>query len=76
MFLCITFGFIESASLCVYLWLKKEECFVAFREKREQTLRGQDVLPDDWTTTAQEIREMGRKESGVTSQMKKTVQET
>lgn len=39
---------------------------VVFRELR-QALGGQEVLPDDWTTTANVIRETGRRVLGVSS---------
>ncbi|KAK3561567.1 hypothetical protein QTP86_010220 [Hemibagrus guttatus] len=41
--------------------LKKEECCEEFRQKLRQALGGQVVLPDDWETTAEVIRETGRK---------------
>ncbi|KAK3561839.1 hypothetical protein QTP86_017049 [Hemibagrus guttatus] len=41
--------------------LKKEECCEEFRQKLRQGLGGQVVLPDDWETTAEVIRETGRK---------------
>ncbi|KAK3514502.1 hypothetical protein QTP70_018662, partial [Hemibagrus guttatus] len=44
--------------------LKKEECCEEFRQKLRQALGGQVVLPDDWETTAEVIRETGRKPSG------------
>ncbi|KAK3531808.1 hypothetical protein QTP70_029724, partial [Hemibagrus guttatus] len=37
--------------------LKKEECCEEFRQKLRQALGGQVVLPDDWETTAEVIRE-------------------
>ncbi|KAK3529061.1 hypothetical protein QTP70_014857, partial [Hemibagrus guttatus] len=43
--------------------LKKEECCEEFRQKLRQALGGQVVLPDDWETTAEVIRETGRKDS-------------
>ncbi|KAK3543633.1 hypothetical protein QTP70_025994 [Hemibagrus guttatus] len=43
--------------------LKKEKCCEEFRQKLRQALGGQVVLPDDWETTAEEIRETGRKDS-------------
>ncbi|KAK3532345.1 hypothetical protein QTP86_016026 [Hemibagrus guttatus] len=39
--------------------LKKEECCEEFRQKLRQALDGQVVLPDDWETTAEVIREKG-----------------
>ncbi|KAK3522511.1 hypothetical protein QTP86_017045, partial [Hemibagrus guttatus] len=47
--------------------LKKEECCEEFRQKLRQALGGQVVLPDDWETTAEVIRETGRKVLGVSS---------
>ncbi|KAK3573997.1 hypothetical protein QTP86_034367, partial [Hemibagrus guttatus] len=43
--------------------LKKEECCEEFRQKLKQALGGQVVLPDDWETTAEVIRETERKDS-------------
>ncbi|KAK3569417.1 hypothetical protein QTP86_029325 [Hemibagrus guttatus] len=43
--------------------MKKEECCAEFRQKLRQALGGQVVLPDDWETTAEVIRETGRKDS-------------
>uniref|UniRef100_A0A0F8CJ56 Ig-like domain-containing protein n=1 Tax=Larimichthys crocea TaxID=215358 RepID=A0A0F8CJ56_LARCR len=37
--------------------LKKEECCMTFRKELRQALGGQEVLPNDWTTTANVIRE-------------------
>ncbi|KAK3563836.1 hypothetical protein QTP86_002735 [Hemibagrus guttatus] len=39
--------------------LKKEECCEEFRQKLRQALGGQVVLPDDWETTAEVLREKG-----------------
>ena len=47
--------------------LKKEECCVNFREKLRQALGGQELLPDEWTTTAHLIRETGKRVLGVSS---------
>ena len=47
--------------------LKKEETCVAFREELRQALGGQEVLPDDWTTTSNVIRETGKRVLGVSS---------
>ncbi|KAK3564115.1 hypothetical protein QTP86_007626 [Hemibagrus guttatus] len=41
--------------------LKKEECCEEFRQKLRQALGVQVALPDDWETTAEVIRETGRK---------------
>uniref|UniRef100_A0A3Q1JDM7 NACHT domain-containing protein n=1 Tax=Anabas testudineus TaxID=64144 RepID=A0A3Q1JDM7_ANATE len=43
--------------------LKNEETCEEFRQKLRQVLGGQDELPDDWETTAEVIRETGRKVS-------------
>ncbi|KAK3528246.1 hypothetical protein QTP86_027959, partial [Hemibagrus guttatus] len=51
--------------------LKKEECYEEFRQKLRQALGGQVVLPDDWETTAEVIRETGRKVLGVSSGRRK-----
>lgn len=50
--------------------LKKEECCMTFREELRQALDGQEVLPADWTTTANVIRETGRRVLGVSSRRK------
>ncbi|KAK3539519.1 hypothetical protein QTP70_009497 [Hemibagrus guttatus] len=56
--------------------LKKEECCEEFRQKLRQALGGQVVLPDDWETTADVIRETGRKVLGVSSGRRKEDKET
>ncbi|KAK3515253.1 hypothetical protein QTP70_013016, partial [Hemibagrus guttatus] len=56
--------------------LKKEECCEEFRLKLRQALGGQVVLPDDWETTAEVIRETGRKVLGVSSGRRKEDKET
>ncbi|KAK3548290.1 hypothetical protein QTP70_009094 [Hemibagrus guttatus] len=56
--------------------LKKEECCEEFRQKLRQALGGQVVLPDDWQTTAEVIRETGRKVLGVSSGRRKEYKET
>ncbi|KAK3559075.1 hypothetical protein QTP86_002989 [Hemibagrus guttatus] len=56
--------------------LKKEECYEEFRQKLRQALGGQVVLPDDWETTAEVIRETGRKVLGVSSGRRKEDKET
>ena len=38
-----------------------------FSEELRQTLGGQEELPDDWTTTANVVRETGKKVLGVSS---------
>ncbi|KAK3564059.1 hypothetical protein QTP86_007531 [Hemibagrus guttatus] len=56
--------------------LKKEECCEEFRQKLRQALGGQVVLPDDWETTAEVIRETGRKVLGVSYGRRKEDKET
>ncbi|KAK3566932.1 hypothetical protein QTP86_005597 [Hemibagrus guttatus] len=56
--------------------LKKEECCEEFKQKLWQALGGQVVLPDDWETTAEVIRETGRKVLGVSSGRRKEDKET
>ncbi|KAK3526321.1 hypothetical protein QTP70_022740 [Hemibagrus guttatus] len=56
--------------------LKKEECCEEFRQKLRQALGGQVVLPDDWETTVEVIRETGRKVLGVSSGRRKEDKET
>ncbi|KAK3506276.1 hypothetical protein QTP70_017710, partial [Hemibagrus guttatus] len=46
------------------------------RQKLTQALGGQVVLPDDWETTAEVIRETGRKVLGVSSGKRKVDKET
>ncbi|KAK3525556.1 hypothetical protein QTP86_034849 [Hemibagrus guttatus] len=46
------------------------------RQKLRQALGGQVVLPDDWKTTAEVIRETGRKVVGVSSGRRKEDKET
>ncbi|KAK3527989.1 hypothetical protein QTP86_013101 [Hemibagrus guttatus] len=56
--------------------LKKEGCCEEFRQTLRQALGGQVVLPDDWETTAEVIRETGRKVLGVSSGRRKEDKET
>ncbi|KAK3508721.1 hypothetical protein QTP70_004263 [Hemibagrus guttatus] len=56
--------------------LKKEECCEEFRQKLRQALGGQVVLLDDWETTAEVIRETGKKVLGVLSGRRKEDKET
>ncbi|KAK3513802.1 hypothetical protein QTP70_028880 [Hemibagrus guttatus] len=51
-------------------------CCEKFRQKLRQALGGQVVLPDDWETTAEMIRETGRKVLGVSSGRRKEDKET
>ena len=49
----------------IKLWkLKKKDCCGNFRESLKQAMGGHEELPDDLVTTAREIRETGREESG------------
>ncbi|KAK3557755.1 hypothetical protein QTP86_000287 [Hemibagrus guttatus] len=56
--------------------LKKKECCEEFRQKLRQALGGQVVLPDDWETTAEVIRETGRMVLGVSSERRKEDKKT
>ncbi|KAK3517039.1 hypothetical protein QTP70_033133 [Hemibagrus guttatus] len=61
---------------------KREEHRVTYKsggrstQKLRQALGGQVVLPDDWETTAEVIRETGRKVLGVSSRRRKEDKET
>ncbi|KAK3514564.1 hypothetical protein QTP70_021619, partial [Hemibagrus guttatus] len=55
---------------------EKEECCEEFRQKLRQALGGQVVLPDDWETTAEVVRETGRKVLGVSFGRRKEYKET
>ncbi|KAK3548137.1 hypothetical protein QTP70_004872 [Hemibagrus guttatus] len=57
-------------------WKLKKECCEEFRQKLRQALGDQVVLPDDWETTAEVIRETGRKVLGVSSGRRKEDKET
>ncbi|KAK3525567.1 hypothetical protein QTP70_000462 [Hemibagrus guttatus] len=67
---------IEIEKITKWWKLKKEEYCEEFRQKLRQALGGQVVLPDDWETTAEVIRETGRKVLGVSSGRKKEDKET
>lgn len=56
--------------------LKKEECCELFRQELKQALGGQLVFSDDWQTTAEVIRETGRKVLGVSHGRRKEDKET
>uniref|UniRef100_A0A3P9HBU6 Lipoxygenase domain-containing protein n=1 Tax=Oryzias latipes TaxID=8090 RepID=A0A3P9HBU6_ORYLA len=56
--------------------LQNEETCEEFRQKLRQVLGGQDELPEDWETTAEIIRETGRKVLGVSSGKRKDGKET
>ena len=45
--------------------LKKEDCCEEFREEIRRALGGREGLPDDWTTTADVVRDTARKVLGV-----------
>jgi hypothetical protein len=47
--------------------LKNEEVRMKFRNELRQALDGQEVLPDDWTSAANVIRETGRRVLGLSS---------
>ncbi|KAK3525575.1 hypothetical protein QTP70_000455 [Hemibagrus guttatus] len=51
-------------------------CVQETRQKLRQALGGQVVLPDDWETTAEVIRETGRKVLSVSSGRRKEDKET
>ncbi|KAK3565185.1 hypothetical protein QTP86_000969 [Hemibagrus guttatus] len=55
---------------------EKEECCEEFIQKLRQALGGQVVLPDDWESTAEVIRETGRKVLGVSSGRRKEDKDT
>ncbi|KAK3514882.1 hypothetical protein QTP70_033816 [Hemibagrus guttatus] len=57
-------------------WKLKKECCEEFRQKLRQALGGQIGLPDDWETTAEVIRETGRKVLGVSFGRRKEDKET
>ncbi|KAK3541900.1 hypothetical protein QTP86_008111 [Hemibagrus guttatus] len=67
---------IETEKKTKWWKLKKEECCEEFRQKLRQALGAQVVLPDDWETTAEVIRETGRKVLGVSSGRRKEDKET
>ncbi|KAK3550517.1 hypothetical protein QTP70_000073 [Hemibagrus guttatus] len=67
---------IETEKKTKWWKLKKEECCEEFRQKLRQALGGQVVLPDDWETTAEVIRETGRKVLGLSSGRRKEDKET
>ncbi|KAK3525769.1 hypothetical protein QTP70_007523 [Hemibagrus guttatus] len=56
--------------------VEAEKCCEGFRQKLRQALGGQVVLPDDWETTAEVIRETGRKVLGVSYGRRKEDKET
>ena len=56
--------------------LKKEDCCEEFREEIRRDLGGKEELPDDWTNTANVVRETARKVLGVSSKQRKEDKET
>ena len=53
---------ITKAEPRIKLWkLKKEDCCEEFREEIRRALGGEEELPDDWTTTANIVRDTARK---------------
>ena len=56
--------------------LKKEDCCEEFREEIRWALGGEEELPDDWTTTANIVRDTARKVLGVQSKQRKEDKET
>ena len=68
---------ITKAEPRIKLWkLKKEDCCEEFREETRRTLGGKEELPDDWTTTANVVRDTARKVLGVSSKQRKEDEET
>ena len=56
--------------------LKKEDCCEELREEIRRALGGKEELPDDWTTTANIVRDTARKVLGVSSKQRKEDKET
>ena len=56
--------------------LRKEDCCEEFREAIRRALGGEEELPDDWTTTANIVRDTARKVLGVSSKQRKEDKET
>ena len=56
--------------------LKKEDCCEEFREGIRRALGGEEELPDDWTTTANIVRDTARKVLGVSSKQRKEDKDT
>lgn len=51
--------------------LRNESCCEDFRKELRQAHGGREDLPDDWATTANVIRQTGRKVLGVSSRQRK-----
>ena len=56
--------------------LKNEDCCEKFGEEIRRALGGKEELPDDWTTTANIVRDTARKVLGVSSKHRKEDKET
>ena len=56
--------------------LKNEDCCEEFREEIRRALGGEEELQDDWTTTANIVRDTARKVLGVSSKQRKEDKET
>ena len=56
--------------------LKTEDCCEEFREEIRRALGGEEELPDDWTTTANIVRDTAKKVIGVSSKQRKEDKET
>ena len=56
--------------------LKKEDCCEEFREDIRRALGGEEDVPDDWTTTANIVRDTARKVLGVSSKQRKEDKDT
>ena len=68
---------IAKAELRINWWkFKKEYCCEEFREEIRRALGGKEELQDDWKTTANVVREKGRKELGVSSKQRKEDKKT
>ncbi|KAK3527749.1 hypothetical protein QTP86_003187, partial [Hemibagrus guttatus] len=65
-----------SFGISVLRALRLLRIFKVTKQKLRQALGGQVVLPDDWETTAEVIRETGRKVLGVSSGRRKEDKET
>ena len=53
---------IAKAEPMIKWWkLKKQDCCEEFRDEVRRALGGKEGLPDDWTTTANVVRDTARK---------------
>ena len=63
---------LTKAELRIKWWKwKKEDCCEEFREEIRRVLGGKEELPDDWTTTANVVRDTTRNVIGVSSKQRK-----